>query len=127
MRFATNILRVNSVLFIVFGLCFIAAPGVFAAVLTGVEPAMPSALIDMRATYGGMGLGIGLLFWFFALQRETVYAGLVGVFLVLAATATARAIGFLADGSPNMFKLLLFGAEILFLVLSAAALKRIIG
>ncbi len=124
MKFATNLLRINSVLFVIFGVCFIAAPGVFAVAITGAEPATPSALIDMRATYGGLGLGIGLMFWFLARQRETLYAGLVGTFLILAAAVTARMIGFYADGSPNLFMLFLLGAEILFLLLSAIALKR---
>lgn len=125
MKFATNLLRVDAVLFIVFGICFVVAPEFFADALTGSEPWTSSALTDMRATYGGMGLGVGLLFWFLARQRETVIAGLVGAFLVLAATALARAIGFLADGAPNVFMLMLFGAEVLFLALSASALKRI--
>ncbi len=125
MKFATNFLRVTAVLFIVFGICFIVAPNFFSYALTQSEPWTSSALIDMRATYGGMGLGIGLAFWFLARQRETVIAGLVGAFLVLGATALARGIGFFADGAPNVFMLALFGAEILFVVLSASALKRI--
>jgi hypothetical protein len=125
MKFATNLLRVNAALFIVFGICYIVAPEFFAYTLTGSEPWTSSALIDMRATYGGMGLGIGLVFWFCARQRETVIAGLVGTFLVLGATAISRVIGFIADGSPNIFMQGLFGAELLFVVLSAAALKRV--
>jgi hypothetical protein len=125
MKFATNLLRVTAVVFIVFGICFIAAPEYFSNALTGSEPWTSSALIDMRATYGGMGLGIGLAFWFCARQRETVIAGLVGAFLVLGATAIARVIGFFADGSPNIVMQAMFGAEVLFVVLSAAALKRV--
>lgn len=125
MRFATNVLRVTAVLFVAFGICFIAAPASFANALTGSEPWTPSALIDMRATYGGMGLGIGLLFWYLARQRETVIVGLVGVMLVLGAIALSRVIGMIADGSPNVFMQAMLGAEILFVALSAAALKRI--
>lgn len=125
MRFATNLLRVNAALFIAFGICFIVAPVFFAEILTGSEPWTTSALIDMRATYGGMGLGIGLLFWFLARQRETVIAGLVGASLVLGATALARVVGFLADGAPDLSMLALFGAEVLFVALSATALKRV--
>jgi hypothetical protein len=125
MKYATNLLRVNAVLFIVFGICFIVAPEFFASALTGSEPWTQSALIDMRATYGGMGLGIGLAFWFLARQRETVIAGLVAAFLVLGATALARVIGFLADGSPNIFMQVMFATEVLFVVLSASALKRV--
>jgi hypothetical protein len=125
MKFATNLLRVNAVLFIVFGICFIVAPVFFAEALTGSEPWTASAMIDMRATYGGMGLGIGLVFWFLARQRETVVPGLGATLLVLGATAMARVVGFFVDGSPNAFMLVLFGAEILFVVLSASALKRV--
>lgn len=125
MKFATTLLRVTAALFIAFGTCFIVAPEFFAHTLTGSEPWTSSALIDMRATYGGMGLGIGLVFWFCARQRETVIAGLIGALLVLGATALARMVGFLADGSPNGFMQMMFGAEVLFVVLSAAALKRI--
>jgi len=125
MKFATNLLRVNAVLFIVFSICFVVAPEFFAYALTGSEPRTTSAVIDMRATYGGMGLGIGLLFWFLARQRETVTAGLIGSFLVLGAMAMARVVGFFVDGSPNAFMLVLFGAEVLFVVLSASALKRV--
>ena len=125
MRFATNILRVNSALFVAFGICFMAAPGFFANLITGAGPGTSSASIDMRATYGGMGLGIGLLFWFCARQRETVHAGLVGALLVLGATALARVVGFAADGAPNAYMLALFCAELLFAALLALALKRL--
>ncbi len=125
MRFATSMLRINSALFGAFGICFIVAPAFFAAVITGAEPGTPSASIDMRATYGGMGLGTGLLFWFCARQRETVHAGLVGSLLVLGATALARAVGFVADGTPNAYMLALFCAELLFVALLALALKRL--
>jgi hypothetical protein len=125
MKFATNLLRVTAALFIVFGICFVVAPEFFSYALTGSEPWTSSALTDMRATYGGMGLGVGLLFWFMARQRETVIAGLAGAALVLGAIALGRMVGFIADGTPNVFMLVLFGAEILFAVLSVSALKQI--
>lgn len=125
MKFATNLLRINSVLFVVFGACFIVAPVFFAQALTGSEPWTSSALTDMRATYGGMGLGIGLLFWFLARQRETIIAGLAGTALVLGAIALGRGVGFVTDGAPNAFMLAMFCMEILFAVLSVSALKQI--
>lgn len=78
----------------------------------------------MRATYGGMGLGIGLFFGFCARRPSTVRLGLFASLFVLATTAAARTVGFLCDGSPNVFMLLLLGAELLFVVLIVAALKR---
>ncbi len=125
MKFATNLLRVTAALFVVFGICFIVAPEFFAYTLTQSEPWTPNALIDMRATYGGMGLGIGLLFWFLARQRETIIAGLAGSLLVLGSIALARLVGFVADGMPNAIMLVMFGAEMLFVALSVSALKRV--
>ncbi len=125
MKFATNLLRINSVLFVAFGACFIVAPVFFAQALTGSEPWTNSALIDMRATYGGMGLGIGLLFWFLARQRETIIAGLAGTALVLGGIALGRGVGFVTDGAPNAFMLAMFCTEVLFAVLSVSALKHI--
>lgn len=124
MKSPATLLWINSALFVVFGVCFIVAPEFFASVITGALPGTPSAFIDMRATYGGMGLGIGLLFGFCARQSSTVQVGLIAALLVLGSTATARLVGFLADGSPNVFMFLLLGAELLFVALLVVALKQ---
>ena len=117
-------LWLNSALFIVFGVCFIAAPAFFATVITGAAPGTSSALIDMRATYGGMGLGVGLFFGFCARHPSTVQLGLFASLFVLATTAAARMVGFFGDGSPNVFMFLLLGTELLFVVLIVAALRQ---
>jgi hypothetical protein len=78
----------------------------------------------MRATYGGMGLGVGLLFGFCARQPSTIQVGLIASLFVLGATAAARIVGFLVDGSPNVFMYLLLGAELLFVALLIVALKQ---
>lgn len=124
LKFPRSLLWTNAALFIVFGACFIAAPEFFATVITGAAPGTPSAFTDMRATYGGMGLGIGLLFGFCARQPSTVRVGLIASLLVLGSTAAARLVGFLADGSPNVFMFLLLGAELLFVALLLTALKQ---
>lgn len=125
MKFPTSLLWLNSVLFAVFGSSFIAAPELFAKVITGAIPGTSSALIDMRATYGGMGLGIGLFFGFCARRPATVELGLYASLFVLGTTAIARLAGFAADGAPNVFMLLLVSAELLFVVLIVAALRQI--
>lgn len=124
MKFPTALLWVNSALFVVFGACFIAAPELFSTVITGAAPGTSSAFTDMRATYGGMGLGVGLLFGFCARQPSTVHVGLIASLFVLGSTAAARIVGFLADGSPNAFMFFLLGAELLFVALLIVALKQ---
>ena len=69
MKFPTVLLWINAAFFLVFGALFLVAPGVFAELLTGATPATTNALIDIRATYGGMALGIGLFFAFCARQH----------------------------------------------------------
>lgn len=124
MKFPTLLLWVNCAMFVVFGACFIVAPEFFAIVITGATPGTPSAFTDMRATYGGMGFGIGLLFGFCARRASTVRIGLIASLLVLGATAVARLIGIFSDGSSNLFMFLLLFAELLFVALIVAALRQ---
>jgi hypothetical protein len=62
MRFAVVLLWITSVLFVGFGIGAAAAPRELALFITGGAPSIPSAIIDMRATYGGVALGMGLCF-----------------------------------------------------------------
>lgn len=117
------LLWTNSVLFILFGAAFVAAPEFFAVYLTGSAPGTPSALIDMRATYGGTALGIGFFFGFCARRPATVQIGLIASVWVLASIAAARLVGSVLDGSPNRFMSLFLAAEMLFVVLGAIAIK----
>jgi hypothetical protein len=124
MKFATTLLWLNAVLFIIFGMCFLVAPGFFANLITEAIPATSSACIDMRATYGGMGLGIGLVFALCARHPATVSLGLIASLMVLGAIVAGRLIGFVVDGSPNLFMSLMLSAELLFIVLLVVALKQ---
>ncbi len=127
MRFATNLLWIDAALFSIFGLGFIVAPGVLAVWLTGGLPATSDAMTDMRATYGGMGLGVGLSIAFCARQRETIFAGLCGVVLILGAIALARTLGVIVEGGANAPVWGMLGLEVLFVSLQCVALKRLTG
>lgn len=124
MKFPTYLLWVNGGLFVLFGACFIAAPAFFADTFTGAAPGTASALIDMRATYGGTALGAGLFFGFCARRRELVRVGSVASLLLLAGIAVARLIGFVVDDTPNLFMALFLGAELLFVALIIGALRQ---
>jgi hypothetical protein len=124
MKFQSSLLWINSALFILFGICFTAAPAFFADFITDATPATSSALIDMRAVYGGMGLGTGLFFGFCAQHSARIRIGLIASLLMLTAIAATRLVGFFADGSPNPLMLLQLGAELLFVVLFTIALRQ---
>lgn len=109
---AARFLWLNAGLFATFGLGFIIAPAYFAALFTNGAPATPSGLTDMRATYGGVALGLGLLFAWHGADPARVRGGLRALGLVVAPLAAARLYGMLADGAPNAFMFAFLGAEL---------------
>lgn len=78
----------------------------------------------MRATYGGMALGIAIFFGICARNPDTVRIGLIASALVLSGIAFGRIMGMFIDGNPNIFIYLLLSAEVLFAALILFALKR---
>jgi hypothetical protein len=125
MRFAVVLLWITSVLFVGFGIGAVTAPRELAMFITGGAPSIPSAIIDMRATYGGVALGMGLFFGVCATRSQWVRPGLFGSLLVVASIGAARVVGFVVDGQPNGFMLMLLSTEVIFVGLYARALHRL--
>jgi hypothetical protein len=124
MKFGSTLVWINCWLFVGFGLGFVFAPEALAALITGAAPATPSAITDMRATYGGMALGLAVIFGLCARNDASVRLGVQGVLAVMVALAFARALGILLDGGPNMFILVLLVAETAMAILAFAALRQ---
>ena len=117
MKASKVVLLINAILFILFGTGFMFAPAALSQWITGAAPSTPSAMIDMRATYGGLALGIGILWWSCA-NNGSLRIGLFSAFLVLVSVAGGRIIGIFLDGSPNAFMFILLAAEIIFAILN---------
>lgn len=125
MKFAVMLLWITSVLFVMFGVAYIVAPQDFADLVTGVSPDAPSAVIDMRATYGGVALGLGLFVGICARRPNLLRQGLILSLLVVASIGAARLWGFVADGSPNGFMIVFLATEVVSVVLYILALRRV--
>lgn len=125
MKFGRTLVWVNFWLFIGFGLGFVSAPQTLATLITGASPVTPSAITDMRATYGGMSLGLALIYGLSARKGGDVQLGLQGVLAVMASLAVARVIGIVLDGDPNVFVWLLLFAEAAMGVLAFVALRKL--
>lgn len=123
-RFGKELIRINCVLFLCFGLGFALAPAALSLLITESAPATPGALTDMRASYGGMALGLAIIFGLCAVNRSLTRLGVQGVLAVMAALASARLLGILVDGAPNAWILALFVAELVMAALAAALLYR---
>jgi hypothetical protein len=113
------------ILFVGFGVGFIVMPAELAELVTGAAPHEPSAIIDMRATYGGVALGVGLFIGLCARRSEWLRAGLVAALLTSACLGAARFLGIVVDGSPNAFMVVFLLSEVASVALSAIALRQV--
>ena len=121
MKIGKTLVFVNGVLFVGFGLGFIISPGFFLKLFTETTLSLSSAVIDVRATYGGLGLGVGV--WLLLCFKDNVRLGLLGSLVVLASIILGRTIGLIVDGNPNIFMFVFLGAEMVFFLAALYALK----
>ncbi len=124
MKIKTTILWINAMIFIAYGLGFVLMPETLGQLLVGDAPDTTSAAIDMRATYGGMTIGLGIVFAFLAARAEFVSVGLKGVIAVMVLMAGARLLGIMIDGQPNSMMILYLAAEVLMALVATWALRR---
>lgn len=96
MRAAKIYLILMAVMSVVFGVIYLVAPLTMTNPM-GFGELKPSALTDVRATYGGFQIGTGL-FMFCCLRPERVKVGMLLALLSVAAIAISRLIGFALDG-----------------------------
>ena len=76
---------------------------------TGMGLESNTALIEVRAMYGGLEFTIGLYFLLCGLRKEMTLNGLLVSLFVFAGLAGARAYGMVVDGGDNGYN---FGAVI---------------
>ena len=124
--FPLVLLWVVAALFLGFGVGFAVAPKFFADFfIPGAAPTVPSAVIDMRATYGGVAFGIGLFFGVAATRPQWLRPALVASLLVDSSIGAARAVGIVADGNPNAWMLFFLATEVIFAGVIVLALRQV--
>ena len=124
MAFSALIVRLTAAVFAAYGVGFILAPAWMADLSTGAVPATASGLIDMRATYGGLSLAVGVLLWRLAASPETLRAGLRSVIVLMVGMAGGRLVGMALDGSANALMWTYLAAECVLTVIAAWLLAR---
>ncbi len=125
MKFSRILLWVNCTLFVAFGLAFALMPAWFATLFTGDAPTTSSAMIDMRAIYGGVALALAYLFAQCARNDAYLKLGTQTVLAVMLGLAGARSLGIMLDGSPNVMMMLLLASEVLMAAIAIIALKKL--
>jgi hypothetical protein len=125
MRLSQTLLWINCVLFIAFGLAFALTPQWFATLFTGAAPTTSSAMIDMRAVYGGVALSLAFLFAQCARNDAYLKLGMQTMLAVMLGLASARSLGIVLDGEPNLMIWLLLASEVVMAALALFALKQL--
>ena len=117
------VLWFSAVLFLPFGLWGLVDP-VQVTGLTQVQLPTPTALADGRAMYGGMVLGLGLVFAFCASRPSMLRAGLWALLLTIGCVFLGRLAGVLIDGASGTPTLPTLALEFALSALAGFALWR---
>ena len=126
MSFGRVLVWIAGVMFLVFGLAYLLTPASLVEP-AGISLSTPSALTDVRATYGGFALGLAAFLLWSALVPKRVAVGLVALALIEAGVGLCRAIGVMVDGALNQFHITAFLIEISLALLALIALARARG
>ena len=123
MRFAKGLLLASALIFVFVGAAFLLIPEQYARVL---ELSAPTAMArtDVRATYGGLELGIGIFLIICVIRSEWLRPGLCALGLATGGFATGRMIGILIEGTVNRLMLGFLVLEIIVTFLSFVFLHR---
>ena len=124
MGFARAYLYFCAVMGLFFGLWYLVAPAAWTDP-TGFGPLGPNAVTDVRATYGGFQIGLGLFTLWAASDLARVRMALVLQALTIGAIGSCRLVGFAIDGSPNGFLISAIVSEVTLTALALFALFRL--
>ena len=122
MNYGQLLTFLGSLFFIVYGILFSILPTEASSFVTDSVPSSTSAFIDMRATYGGMSIGAGIILALLARNASTINIGVIALFLLMVCMASTRTIGIFVDGDPNVVMYVYLALEIVVAVLCVACL-----
>lgn len=90
----------------------------------GLELATPGWLGEVRANYGGMHLGIGLLFALGAARTDWQRTGLAVLLVFMGGLAVGRTLSVFVDGTPPGFAIAFIAIEWFGAALALLLLRR---
>lgn len=117
------LIQITAAVFLVYGVAFVSIPIQMIEWVTGAGLSSSSAVIDVRATYGGMSLAVSVVLFILSKKQSTIGLGLVTVALFMFCMAFGRLIGIWLDGSANWQMYLYLALEVFVLVIALILLK----
>jgi hypothetical protein len=124
MSLARTYLRILGAMTLFFGLLYLFAPTTMTDP-TGFGALGPSATTDVRATYGGLQIGLGLFLLWAAAEDARVRLALVLQVLTIGAVGSSRALGILLDGEATGVLIGALVFEVLLTIAAIALLRRL--
>ncbi len=97
MSLGSVLLWATGLMSVAFGMAYIVSPTSMVELTGGVAPT-PAAATDVRATYGGLQLGLGAYLLWSALAPERFPSALLALSLIAGAVGGSRLVGVLVDG-----------------------------
>jgi len=126
MKFARVLLLLSAAVFMIVGIGFLIVPAEWAAI---TEISLPTAMArtDLRATYGGLDLAVGVFLWICGRRDQWIRPGLVALALTAAGFGGGRLAGIVAEGSAAPLMLIFLAIETVTVLVAFAALRRLAG
>ncbi|MBW4936191.1 DUF4345 domain-containing protein [Marinobacter sp. F4206] len=106
------LVNITATIFALYGLGFVFAPSQLSFLVTNAVPTTAAALTDMRATYGGMSIAVGIVLFTLASKQESIRLGLAAIVFLMLGMACGRVVGLVIDGSENPIMYVYLALEI---------------
>lgn len=116
-RIARIILVAAAFIYFAFGFGFLIYPDIITIMDGFVLPDRPAAN-HIRAVYGGMEIGLGMVLIYFSLVKDGVRIGLIVLAFSIGATAVSRLYGMIFDQGGDLSNVLSFAAEFAFALIA---------
>ena len=123
MQLAKFSIFITILIYLIIGVWCLVAP---IQTSSGVEISLPTttAIVDFRATYGGLLIGIGV-FFIVCLKDTYIRLGLILQALSLGGLAFGRIVGLFLDGMPNPLLIYFLIAEVAAVILAMFAIRSL--
>lgn len=118
------VVRLNALVFLLYGIGFLVLPETLSRFVADTAPQTVSGIVDMRATYGGMSVAVGVLLLVLAFRPETVRTGLLGVLLLMLCMAGGRILGMLLEGAGNPVMWIYLALELVMAAVALGLMRR---
>ncbi|WP_038223042.1 DUF4345 domain-containing protein [Vibrio mediterranei] len=105
---------ITALIFSGYGVLFTLSPNTLFECVTDSALFSYSASIDVRATYGGMSVAVGIILILLVIKNETLKVSVVASTLLAGFMALARTVGIAIESQPNDTMLLYLLAEAFF-------------